>query len=191
MISITPTHIIEYLYCPRYIYYQYVLAIPQHEENYFKAMKGRNIHKLKLVRNADYLRKSIGVVDKKLNVYLSFNNLRGIVDEVLFLNDNTAAPLDYKFAVYKEKVFKTYVTQLRAYAYLIKNNFNVDVKKGFIVYIRSKNKLITVPTDDAVFDKIKVYIDEILEIINNNFFPKATKYKSKCTSCTYRNICPK
>jgi CRISPR-associated exonuclease Cas4 len=154
-------------------------------------MKGRNIHKLKLVRNADYLRKSIGVVDKKLNVYLSFNNLRGIVDEVLFLNDNTAAPLDYKFAVYKEKVFKTYVTQLRAYAYLIKNNFNVDVKKGFIVYIRSKNKLITVPTDDAVFDKIKVYIDEILEIINNNFFPKATKYKSKCTSCTYRNICPK
>jgi len=33
---------------------------------------------------------------------------RGILDEVLFLDENTAAPLDYKFPEYKNKLFKTY-----------------------------------------------------------------------------------
>jgi CRISPR-associated exonuclease Cas4 len=191
MISLTPSNIIEYLYCPRYIYYMYVLAIPQNEENYFKAMKGREIHERKLKQNIDYLRKSIGVVDKKLNVYLSHNHLRGIVDEVLFLEDGTAAPLDYKFAVYENKVYNTYKTQLHCYAYLIKNNFNVNVNRGFLVYVRSKNKLITEEINKKIFDKINEYIDEILEIIDENKFPKATPYKSKCLTCTYRNICPK
>lgn len=189
MISITPSHIIEFLYCPRYIYFQYVLEIPQHEEKFFKAMKGREIHKLKLSENIGYLRKRIGVKEKKLDVYLAFNNLRGIVDEVFFLEDGTAAPLDYKYAVYKDKVFSTYKTQLHCYAYLIENNFRVKVEKGFIVYIRSKNKLVTVPVTAKNLDNIAFLIEEIQKIIGGNEFPKATKYKSKCNSCTFRNLC--
>lgn len=190
MLSITPSHIIEYLYCPRYIYFQYVLEIPQHEEKYFKAMKGREIHKLKLSENIKYLRERIGVTDKKLDVYLSFNNLRGIVDEILFLKDGTAAPLDYKYAVYKDKVFSTYTTQLHCYAYLIEKNFNTKVGKGFIVYIRSKNKLVTVDITTKYLDKIAGIIEKIHQIISENEFPKATKYKSKCISCTFCNLCP-
>lgn len=191
MISITPSHIIEFLYCPRYIYFQYVLEIPQHEEKYYKAIKGRDIHKLRLSKNISYLRKRIGVIEKKLDVYLSFNNLRGIVDEILFLNDGTAAPLDYKFALYKNKVFNTYKTQLHCYAYLIENNFNMKVEKGFIVYIRSKNKLVTIPVTERKLNEINSLIENILNIIIDNYFPKATKYKSKCNSCTFRNICSK
>jgi len=189
MISITPSHIIEYLYCPRYIYFQYVLEIPQHEEKYFKAMKGRDIHKLKLSENIGYLRKRIGVIAKKLDIYLSFNNLRGIIDEVLFLNDGTAAPLDYKYAVYKDKVFSTYKTQLHCYAYLIKNNFDIKVDRGFIVYIRSKNKLVTVPVTEKYLNDISKTIEDVQKIIGGNEFPNATKYKSKCNICTFRNLC--
>ncbi len=191
MISITPSNIIEYLYCPRYIYYMHVLAIPQHEENYIKAMKGREIHERKTKQNIDYLRKRIGVIDKKINVYLAHNHLRGVVDEVLFLDDGTAAPLDYKFAVYDETVYKTYRTQLHCYAYLIKHNFNVEVKRGYLVYVRSKNKLITEEINEKIFGKIEEYVSEILEIIDGNKFPRATKYKTKCATCTYRNICPR
>ncbi len=189
MITITPSHIIEYLFCPRFIYFLYVLNIPQHEEKSFKAMKGRDIHKLKMVRNKDYLRKKIGAVDKKLDVYLTSENLRGRVDEVLFLDDNTAAPLDYKFARYKEKVYSTYKTQLYCYAILIERNFNITVNKGFIVYVRSKNKIVETPISDADKQKVNRDIDSVIEIIDKNIFPKRTKAKSKCLSCTYRNIC--
>ena len=38
--SVTPSHIIEYLYCPRFTYYEYVLCIPQYEERHYKSRKG-------------------------------------------------------------------------------------------------------------------------------------------------------
>jgi len=191
VITITPSHIIEYLFCPRFIYFQYVLAIPQHEEKSYKAMKGRNIHELKIVQNKDYLRKKIGVIDKRLDVYLTSENLRGKVDEVLFLKDGTMAPLDYKFAKYNDIVYNTYKTQLFCYALLIEKNFNKVVNKGFIVYLRSKNKLVTIEVSENDKNMIISKINSIINIIENNIYPKATKYKSKCVTCTYRNICTK
>ncbi len=188
-VSVTPSQIIEYLYCPRYIYFMYVLTIPQHEELYFKAMKGREIHKKKSITNTDYFRKKLNVIDKKIEVYLTGNNLRGIVDEVLFLADGTAAPLDYKFAVFNERIFKTYETQAHCYAKLIMENYEREVNNAYLVFIRSKNKLITVPITRTKLNRIEEHIAEIISIITENKFPKATKSKSKCLTCTYRNIC--
>jgi len=187
--SLTPSHIIEYLFCPRFTYFEYVLGIPQYEERYFKVMKGRNMHEIKLVRNKDYLRKRIGVKEKYLDQYLTNDSLRGVVDEVLLLEDGTMAPLDYKFAKYEEKLFKTYKTQLSCYAVLIEDNFNKKVNKGYLVYIRSKNKLLEVEIRESDKTEVKKAMEGILKIIHQNFYPKATKYKAKCITCTYRNIC--
>lgn len=191
MITITPSHIVEHLFCPRFIYFQNVLNIPQHEEKSFKAIKGREIHNLKLVTNKEYLRKKIGVKEKYTDVYLTTETLRGKVDEVLLLNDGTMAPLDYKFAKYNDRVYNTYKTQLASYALLIEQNFNLPVNKGFLVYVRSKNKLIEVEINEHLKQKIKKEISAIINIIDKNLFPKSTKAKSKCLTCTYRNICIK
>ncbi len=188
-LSITPSHIIEYLYCPRYIYFMYVLSVPQREELYYKAMKGREIHQRKTVVNPEYLRKKIKVISKEVEVYLTGKNLRGIVDEVLFLSDGTASPLDYKFARYNERIYKTYHTQAHCYAKLIMENYKVGVKKAFLVFIRSKNKVVEFDITDKGIAKVDLYINEIGEIIENNRFPRGTSSKSKCLTCTYRNIC--
>jgi CRISPR-associated exonuclease Cas4 len=189
MISLTPSHLIEYLFCPRYTYFEYVLAIPQYEENNFKVMKGREIHDLKLERNKDYLRKKIGVREKWLDQYLTDSNLRGRVDEVLLLEDGTMAPLDYKFAEFKDKVYETYKQQLICYAVLIEENFGKKVEKGYLVYVRSKHKLIEVAISEKDKFAIKKSIYEIKSIMEENYFPKATKYKKRCLNCIYRNIC--
>lgn len=142
-----------------------------------------------MVTNKDYLRKKIGVKEKFLDVYLTSDNLRGRIDEVLLLNDNTMAPLDYKFAKFNDVVYNTYKTQIVCYAILIEKNYNKSVRKGFIIYVRSKNKLIEVAINDG--DKVLIIdkIDKIIEIIDQNIFPQKTKYSSRCLSCTYRNIC--
>jgi CRISPR-associated exonuclease Cas4 len=191
MISLTPSQIIEYQFCPRFIYFEYVLGIPEYEEKLFKVQKGRELHERKLKENIDYLRKRIGVVEKYLSVYLTNEYLRGEVDEVLLLNDGTMAPLDYKFAEYKDKIFTTYKTQLTCYAILIEKNYEKKVNHGYLVYTRSKNKLVEIEITEK--DKKNVYqsIEEILKIIEKNFYPKATKYKKKCVSCAYKNICTK
>jgi len=191
MYSLTPSHIIEYLFCPRFTYFEYVLAIPQYEEKYYKVMKGREIHDQKLETNKEYLRKKIGVTDKHINQYLTNKYMRGVIDEVLFLNNGTCAPLDYKFAEYNDTIYSTYQTQLYCYAILIEENYNKKVNKGFLVYTRSNNKLVEVEITENSKTQVISTIEEILNIIENNYFPKPTKYKKKCSSCTYNNICVK
>jgi len=189
--SLTPSHIIEYLYCPRFTYFEYVLGIPQYETKNFKVMRGREIHDQKLERNKEYLRKKIGVQEKHLDQYLTNDLLRGRIDEVLLLSDGSMAPLDYKFAQYKDKVYETYRSQLFCYAWLIEQNFGKQVNKGFLVYTRSQNKLIEVLISEADKESVKNSANDILEIIEKNRFPRATKYRKRCLDCTYRNICIK
>lgn len=191
MQSFYPSQIIEYLYCPRYTYFEYVLRIPQQEEKFYKVQRGRELHDKKLEQNKAYLRKKIGVKNKHLDQYLSVEGLRGKVDEVLELHDGTYAPLDYKFAQWKDKIYETYKQQLYCYAVLVEKNFEVEVNKGFLVYTRSKHKLVEVNIDLSDKTKIQESMDAMSEIIINNKFPKATPYKKRCLNCTYRNICIK
>ncbi len=189
MFSLTPSHIIEYLYCPRFTWFEYVLRIPQYEEKHYKVMQGRNMHETKAVQNKEYLRKKIGVRDKRLNVYLTNGLLRGEVDEVLWLNDGTAAPLDYKFAQWEGKLYETYRTQMACYAWLIQENFGLPVTKGFLVYTRSKNYLLELPISASDIAGVSNAAQQIRLMLEKNQYPKATTFKKRCEHCTYKNIC--
>ena len=188
---ITPSHVLHYLFCPRFAYFLYVLNIDQYEKKRYLVNKGRDIHKLKLVQNKEYLRSKIGVEDKLLDVYLSSEKLRlvGRVDEALFLNDGSAAPLDYKFAFWENKIYKTLRIQQTLYALLIEEKFNLPVNKAFLVYVRSKNHLEELPITPAMKDNALEIVNDIFSIVNNGSFPAAASSKRKCEDCTYRNIC--
>jgi CRISPR-associated exonuclease Cas4 len=190
-LSLTPSHIIEFLYCPRFTYFEYVLGIPQYEAKNYKVVRGREVHDEKLERNKDYLRRKIGVQQKYLDQYLTNDLVRGKIDEVLLLQDGSMAPLDYKFAQYNEKIYETYRTQLYCYAWLIEQNFGKPVNKGFLVYTRSQHKLVEVPILESDKREVETCAKQIYEIIDKNYFPKSTKYRKRCLDCTYRNICVK
>jgi len=190
-VYLTPSEVIEYLYCPRFIFYMNVLCISQHEEQRYKVLKGRELHEKKERMNREYLRKRLGVEAKDRLVYLTSNryHLKGIVDEVLALKDGTLAPFDYKFAEYKETTYQTHKYQSVLYGLLIKDNYNQEVKKGYICYIRSNNKIKEIPFQQKDFNDALRIIDEILEIIQKGYYPKKTGYLTKCIDCCYRNIC--
>ena len=191
--SITPSIVMEYLYCPRFIYYMLYLKISQKEENRYKVQIGRNIHKKKTRINKEYLRKKIGVKEKLLDkkIFSEKHKIHGIVDEILFLDDGSAAPLDYKFAKYKNRIYKTHKYQAAMYGLMIEDKYNVNVDKAFIVFIRSKNKLIEINLNDKVYNRVKEVRDDIISIIQKGIYPDSTNYKSRCQDCTYRNICIK
>ena len=102
-----------------------VLNIPQFEDRRFKVLKGREVHKRRETENRFYLRKKIGVVDRDLNVYLASPSLgvRGVVDEVLTLQDGSLAPLDYKYSPYREHAFKTHRIQIILYGLLAREAY--------------------------------------------------------------------
>ncbi len=188
---ITISDVLEYSFCPRFIYYMHCLDIPQHEEKRFKVIKGRSIHEEKRITNTEYLRKKLGVVKKEPSTFIASKkyHIKGIVDEVLFMADGTAAPLEYKFAEYKDKIFTTYKRQLVLHALMIRENYNIDVNRGFICYVRSNNLIKQVDIRPKDFEEGIETINEILRIIYKGFYPNKSKYKNKCIDCCYRNIC--
>ena len=99
---ITPSEIIEHIYCPRFTYFMNCLEIPQHEELRYKVLKGRELHDKKEKTNVGYLRKKLGCIDRDVSVYIASREIgvRGVVDEVLHLQDGSLAPLDYKYTEY-------------------------------------------------------------------------------------------
>jgi len=190
-IFITPSEVIEYLFCPRFIYFMHCLNIPQHEEQRFKVLMGREIHEKKAKINKNYFRKKVNCIKRENLVYLVSEryHLKGEVDEVLYLEDNTMAPLDYKFTEYKERLYKTHRIQSILYGLLIKDNYGYEVKRGFLCYVRSKNLVKEIVFKERDFEKINEIIKEMIFIIQNCYFPKATPYKVRCIDCCYKNIC--
>ncbi|HSA05826.1 MAG TPA: CRISPR-associated protein Cas4 [Candidatus Gastranaerophilales bacterium] len=191
MANITASDVIEYLYCPRFIYFMRCLDIPQHEEKRYKVQKGRDIHLIKAEVNKNYLRKKLNVVRKEINVPLNSEkyNIHGILDEILFVEDGSAMPFDYKFAEYKEKLFSTHFYQSNIYALLIQENFNAPVNKGFVCYTRSSNLVKEMNFSAKSFSDTQSLINDVVKVIETGYFPPKTKSANKCPDCCYKNIC--
>lgn len=150
------------------------------------------MHEKREFDNKDYLRKKINTVKKMANVNIVSRQfgIKGTVDEVHFLESGDIAPLDYKYAVYENVIYKTYKFQLCMYAIMLEEVFEKPVNKGFLVFCRSGNELVEVGIEHK--DK-----EEVLEIIAgyndvlNGFYPDVTENKAKCLECSYKNLCVK
>lgn len=190
-LKITPTELLEYHFCPRFIYFMNVLSIPQNEDRRYKVQKGREVHENRQKHNKDYLWKKIGAVKRERNVYLISNNypLRGIVDEIVTLRDGSLAPVDYKYAVYPNFVYKSHRTQILCYCMLVEEVFACKVNQGYIFYIRDGNRQESVPYSNNSKDKIIADINKVLAIIQDERLPKPTSVRNRCIDCTYKNIC--
>jgi CRISPR-associated exonuclease Cas4 len=188
--SLTASDILEYLYCPRFAYFELYLQIPEHQEKRHKVQVGRAVHDEKIRLNPGYLRRKLGCLKRQTSLYLSSpRGMRGIIDEVLFLEDGSAAPLDYKFAEYKDRTFKNHRYQLTFYGQLIQDNYKVPVKQGFIVYTRSRNKLVEVPITADMYKELDRIMADLLAVVTKGLYPKPTSSRARCADCCYRNIC--
>lgn len=192
-LMITPSDIVEWAFCPRFIYYMHTQQIPQHEELRYKVLLGRQEHEKRQKQNRNYLRKKIDCTNKEIEIYLASEKLRvkGQVDEVLHFADGTISPLDYKMTEFREHTFKTHQYQLIIYAMLIREIYKQPVKRGYLVYTLSNSQVKEIEFSEADFLQVTKIINEIISIIERGYFPNGTKNKNKCEDCCYKNICIK
>jgi CRISPR-associated exonuclease Cas4 len=190
-IFVTVSDALEWLFCPRFIFFERCLMIPEHQEKRYKVLKGRELHEVREKVNREYVRKKLNCVRKEISVYLTSHkhHFKGEVDEVLFLEDGTAAPLDYKFAEFKKTIYRTHKYQAALYGILIMEHFGIEVKKGFVCYTRSNNQVVEIDFKQKDYEKALQIVQEILMIIQKGYYPDGTKQKARCVDCTYRNIC--
>ncbi|MGV8146955.1 MAG: CRISPR-associated protein Cas4 [Alkaliphilus sp.] len=189
---ITPSEMIEFIYCKRYTYFMKSLGIKQYEEKRYKVQKGRELHEKREKTNVAYLRIKQKVQKKEINVSLVSTKLkiRGKIDEILSLEDGTMAPLDYKYAKYNEKIYKTLFTQMVMYALMIEEVYGKMVLRGYIVYCRDVNQVKMHEIIEKDKKEVIKSINEFKQVLQG-IFPKATSYKNRCIDCCYKNICIK
>jgi CRISPR-associated exonuclease Cas4 len=190
-IPLTVTHVLEHLFCPRFTYFEYVIGLPERQERRPIVQMGRKSHEDRKKINPTYLRKKLGVVDRRFDVPMASMRLgvRGSVDEVLTLADGSMAPFDYKFAEDRGRVYLNQKMQSALYGLLIRETFQRPVHRGFLCYLRSKHKVVTIEFSEDDFLDAELILKEVLEVIQVGYFPRATKAKARCRDCCYRNIC--
>jgi CRISPR-associated exonuclease Cas4 len=192
-IPLTVTHVLEHLYCPRFTYFEYVLAVSERQGLRPLVQKGRQVHEERRRINPHYLRKKLGVVRRQFDVPLASAALgvRGSVDEVLTLADGTMAPFDYKFAEAPAEVYHNQRVQSALYGLLIRETFQVAVRRGFLCYTRSNYQIVELEHGEEALTEAARVVQEVLSVIQHGWLPAATPWRARCRDCCYRNICVK
>ncbi len=188
---LTVTHIHEHLFCPRFTYFEYVLTVPEHQERRWKVRRGREVHLWRQQVNPAYLRKKLGVVERRHEVpmYSTALGVRGVADEVLTLADGSMAPLDYKFARAPRKMFRNLRVQSVLYGLLIEETFEVPVHRGFLCFTRSHSRIVELEFKERWRAEARGLIREVLDVIRQGYYPPATRSPARCADCCYRNLC--
>ena len=189
--SITITHVLEHLFCPRFTYFEYVLAIPERQEKRWKVQKGREVHLERQQINKSYLRKKLGVTKRELDVPLASESLqiRGVADEVLTLEDGSMAPFDYKFAKAPKRTYRTHKYQAVMYGMLIEEVYGKPVHRAFVCYTRSNYKLVEIQLTKRLKSQARDLIQEVIGVITEGYLPLATPFPNRCVDCCYQKIC--
>ncbi len=189
--AITATDLVEYSFCPRFLFFERFLSIQEYQEKRYKVQKGRDVHRQRQKTNPKYLRRKVACKQRSLAVrlYAEGGLMSGEVDEVLFLQDGSAAPLDYKWAEWKGAVFQTHRLQLAFYSRLIEENYQQPVHFGLLVYVRSKHKLVKVPLLPEHYKQLESAMLAIQEICIHGYFPAPTTTPRACADCCYKNAC--
>jgi len=190
---LTVSQIMEYYFCPRFIYFIHCLNIPQHEELRYKVLVGRELHRKRQRTNPCYLWRKLKCVERYNDVHLFSHRykIKGVVDVVLVLSDGTAAPLDFKFATFNKTIYRTHKYQSLLYGIMITEMFSYPVSRGFVCYTRSGNLIKTIAFSPHDLHTVRADIQKIKNIITTGRLPSKRSGTARCIDCCYKNICPK
>lgn len=189
---ITPSEIVEFIYCSRFTYFMNNLGIKQHAEKRYKVKAGLEKHTDKKLQSVDNVRKKIHGISKEQEKFLISKKykLKGMIDEIYHLKDGSYAPLDYKFAEYKDIDYTTHKIQMGLYCLMIEDVYNVKVNKFFLVYLRSNNLLKEIEFDYTLRERCIKAMTDYRQVLLG-YFPEGDNNENKCIDCCYKNICEK
>jgi len=167
----------QYYYCPRIIYFRYVLRARVGET--YKMSKGGMIHEsINLGKNVVH------------NVYLCCEDLSlvGIIDGIEYIDENTVDIIEIKAGRPNRRMRDSHKAQLAAQAMLVERTMNVRVRK-IKVYNVTTREFSEVHIVDFHRGMVRHAIEDMTKIVLGEDIPDPTGDKGKCVDCEYRAYC--
>ena len=186
-IPLTVTDIKQYIYCPRVVYYTYVMPLIRPTTG--KMDMGKEDHQkvsqLEKRRSLKSYRLVEGERRFNLRLYSARLGLSGTLDMAIFTKGEII-PVEMKFSTKRPSLNHKY--QLTAYAMLIEDTYNRAVRRGFIHLIPVK-KSFEIEITPNMRRLVKKMLENIRSMILAEAMPMPTRYRKRCVDCEYLKFC--
>ena len=187
------TDLKQYAYCPRIVYYRYVL--PQVRPLTYKMEAGIAVHHDEIEREERRSLRPYGLTtgERFFDVHLWSDELgvRGRLDMAIAVPERAApdaelVPVEYKLS--ERTPGRHFKVQLAMYALLLEEAWKLPVRRGFI-YLIPTRQATAVPITPALRRQALVQIDAIRTMVANEAMPEPPASRRPCISCEFRRFC--
>ncbi|MCL4423873.1 MAG: CRISPR-associated protein Cas4 [Firmicutes bacterium] len=187
LLQLKVSDIKQYLYCPRIIYFTYV--IPVERRVTYKMQEGKEqqliLEGLEGRRTLRRYRLEEGTRQKRCRIFSENLGLEGTVDMLI---DSPAGLFPVEFKNTHGLPALNHKYQLVAYALLLEESFRRPVRAGFL-YLIPGNRIYTYLITDPMREYTKKLLAAMRRLVNKAVFPPATPSRGKCRDCEFRNYC--
>lgn len=185
----TARDILDYTFCPRSIYFQYILKAGK--EKTVKMIRGLKIHE-EFIERAKRIKivKDLPLLPRKFDIllYSKKYNFNTRIDCILF-EDNLAYPVEFKSTLKNlNTIFKSLELQLTTQALAIEENYAKKVNFGYIKSIKD-NQVAGIEISSDLKEEIIEILNKMQAILHGEIIPEPTPHRKKCFNCYYRNLC--
>ncbi|NLX91670.1 MAG: CRISPR-associated protein Cas4 [Firmicutes bacterium] len=188
MISLRVSDLKQYIYCPRILYFYYVLPVHRRVTRKMEYGKMEHIEIQKLEKRRGL--KPYGILEGKRSFQISLSSthlgIHGVLDMMITSADSNIYPVDFKHSLRQKDLHQKY--QLAAYAMLLEEAYQRPVRFGFLYLIPSKT-IVPVEITGSMREHVKKVISAIQNVVMGERMPAYVRSKQRCTDCEFRNYC--
>lgn len=177
----------QYHYCPRVVYYQYVMPVDKAVT--YKMEKGKAAQEVLEALEQRRKLRAYGLKEgtRRFNWWVRSAplGLSGKMDMAIDTGDRIY-PVDFKFT--RGRPHRNHLFQLAGYALILEETLRRPVTEGFIYLIPQKDAVILEMTEQIKAECLET-LATIREMISLERFPGPPTTRTKCADCEYQNYC--
>ena len=180
------TDLKQYVYCPRILYFTYVLPVPHPVTRKMDFGKIEHLKLDRLERRRKLKRYGLEQGERIFHTqfYSKRLGLQGKLDlHIQYEKENY--PVEFK---HSSKLQFNHKVQLAGYALLLEEKLGRPVRTGFL-YLIPKEEIIPVQMTQDLRDYIHDTLKDIRRVVTKARWPKATTQRHRCRECEYRRYC--
>lgn len=188
MLPLRVTDLKQYIYCPRIVYFYYVLPIPRRvtRKMEYGHMEHVEISRLEKRRGLKAYGILEGSRDFQIFLWSSRLGLSGLLDMTITAATGQVYPVEFKHSVARYSLHQKY--QLAAYAMLLEEQYCRPVRFGFLYLVPTKTVL-PVEITTSMRDHVKKALSAVRNVVAGERIPAYVRSKSRCTDCEFKNYC--
>lgn len=187
MIDLRVNDLKQFTYCPRIVFYQYVMPVEKRAT--FKMEQGKRaeevIDRLEKRRTMREYRLAEG--QRHFHLWLRSERL-GLAGKLDLLIESPQGffPVDFKYTTGQPR--KNHLYQLCGYALLVEESYRTTVTQGFVYLIPQEKAVVFDLTKEQKEETLRT-LEEMRKMIRAEKMPEPTPARSRCAECEYRNYC--